>query len=156
MRWGKVEFLLVVVFVVSFGLSGCEKYSLDQQMEELCKKDGGVKVYETVILPPEMFDRWGDPFPGWRGRSRVERLGPEYKYEVITIYLKEGDPFKGEGRLSRTTYKIYRLLDNKLLGEDVLYIRSGGDFLVFNHPSSKSCPVGENDLIRSLFIKEGK
>ena len=41
-------------------------------MEELCKADGGVKIYETVTLPPEMFDQWGGPFPGWgvgQGRS---------------------------------------------------------------------------------------
>ena len=65
---------------VAILLSGCEKFALDRQMEELCKKDGGVKVYETVTLPPEMFDQWGDPFPGWRGRTLEDRLGPEYRY----------------------------------------------------------------------------
>ncbi|HQR09776.1 MAG TPA: hypothetical protein PLW68_00505, partial [Casimicrobiaceae bacterium] len=31
---------LAVVFV---SLTGCEKFALDRQMEELCKKDGGVR-----------------------------------------------------------------------------------------------------------------
>jgi len=157
MKWRKMKFLGAVVLVVfGIGLIGCEKYSLDQQLEELCKQDGGVKVYETVTLSPEMFDRWGDPFPGWQGRKPEDRLGPDYLFMRETVYLKDGDPFKGEGRLGRTTYRIYRRSDNKLLGKDVLYIRSGGDFIVFNHPSSKSCPVGESDLIRSVFLKEGE
>jgi len=47
-----------------FVLTGCEKFALDRQMEDLCKKDGGVKVYETVTLPASMFDQLGDPFRG--------------------------------------------------------------------------------------------
>lgn len=37
-------------------LAGCEKYALDRQMAELCKKDGGLEVYETVTLPRSAFD----------------------------------------------------------------------------------------------------
>jgi hypothetical protein len=136
--------------------AGCEKLSLDRQMEELCKKDGGVRIYETVALPPEMFDQWGDPFPGWRGRSMEDRLGPNYRYMVETIYLKSGDPQKGEGRLDKTVTKIVRRSDGKLLGEAVSYGRSGGDFIAYAHPSSRSCPVYQDDkqwVIKSVFVK---
>ena len=37
-------------------LAGCERWALDRKMEELCRKDGGVKVYETVTLPPKEFE----------------------------------------------------------------------------------------------------
>jgi hypothetical protein len=138
-------------------LTGCEKFALDRQMEELCKKDGGVKVYETVTLPPEMFDQWGDPFPGWRKKvlqgKPEERLGSEYRYVVETVYLKQGDPLKGEGRLSRHITRIVRLSGNKLMGEAISYGRAGGDFIAYAHPTSKSCPViqSESDLIRGVF-----
>ncbi|WP_146033018.1 hypothetical protein [Geothermobacter hydrogeniphilus] len=159
MRRRKVGIPVAIsLFVVIFSLLGCEKSSLDQQMEELCKKDGGVKVYETVTLPPEMFDRWGDPFPGWRSRSQEDRLGLGYRYVVETTYLKKGDPLKGEGRLDRTVEKIIRMSDGKLLGESISYGRSGGDFLPFAHPTSKSCPVYKDDsegLIKSVFVKGG-
>ena len=69
-------------------ISGCEKFELDRQMEELCKKDGGVRVYETVKLPPELFDQNGDPFPGWRGRPDSERLGIGYAYSRIETSIK--------------------------------------------------------------------
>ncbi|MEZ5617348.1 MAG: hypothetical protein R3E40_03600 [Rhodocyclaceae bacterium] len=140
-------------------LTGCEKYTLDRQMEELCAKDGGVKVYETVTLPPEMFDQWGDPFLGWRGRKQEDRLGPDYRYVVERYYLKDGDPLKGEGRLTRHITKIFRRADNKLMGEAVSYGRSGGDFIAYAHPTSKSCPIYKTDdnwVVKSVFLKRGK
>jgi len=151
----KIAYVLLIASVL---LSGCEKIALDRRMEELCKKDGGVKVFETVTLPPEMFDQWGDPFPGWRGRKQEDRLGPEYRYVDETIYLKKGDPFKGEGRLDRNSVRIYRRADGKLLGEAVSYGRSGGDFIAYAHPTSRSCPTYETDkewVIKSVFLKKG-
>jgi hypothetical protein len=137
-------------------MSGCEKFVLDQQMEELCKEDGGVKIYETVSLPPEMFDQWGDPFPGWRERSLEDRLGPDYKYIVETSYLKSGDPQRGEGRLDKTVTKIVRRSDHKLLGTAISYGRSGGDYIAYANPSSRSCPIYGDDkqwVIKSVFVK---
>ena len=143
------------------GLSGCEKYRLDQQMEALCKKDGGVRVYETVILPPEMFDRWGDPFPGWRERKLEDRLGPDYRYIAETIYLKRGDPIKvfSEGELRQYSEKIIRVSDGKLLGQSIVYGRIGGEVILLGHPSSNRCPVlqsTDETLIRSVFLKKGE
>ncbi|MBS1186041.1 MAG: hypothetical protein H6R04_59 [Burkholderiaceae bacterium] len=42
-------------------LGGCEreKDRLDLQVRELCAKDGDIRVYETVVLPPEKFNKWG-------------------------------------------------------------------------------------------------
>ena len=143
--------------MLAVGATGCEKFALDRQMEELCKTDGGVKVYETVTLPPDAFDQWGDPFPGWRGRKPEDRLGPDYRYVVERTYLKSGDPLKGEGRLTRYGIKIYRNADGKLMGEAIFYGRSGGDFIAYAHPTSESCPAeqSESDLIRTVFLKKG-
>ena len=142
-----------------FFLSSCEKFVLDRQMEDLCKKDGGVKVYETVTLPSSMFDNLGDPFPGWPTRSIEDRLGSDYRFVVETIFLKNGDPQKGEGRLARTSQRIYRRMDGKLLGESVTYGRSGGDIVAYAHPSSNSCPLyplASDTVIRSVFLKRTK
>jgi hypothetical protein len=148
-----------VLAALSF-VAGCEKFALDRQMEELCRKDAGVRVFETVSLPKEMFDQWGDPFPGWRARvlegKPEERFGSGYRYLWEISTLKSGDPLKGEGRLQRHIVKIIRNADQKLLGEAVSYGRSGGDFIAYAHPTSKSCPAeqSESDLIRSVFIRK--
>lgn len=145
--------LLVVALSV---LPGCEKYALDRQMEELCKKDAGVKVYEKVTLSPEMFDQNGEPFPGWATRPPEQRLGSEYRLTWTITDLKRGEPSRGEGRLSRHRREVVRLSDGKVLGESVSYGRSGGDFIVFGHFTSNTCPLGlggSAPLVHAVFIK---
>ena len=153
-----VKLLLACLLTVSIAfLPSCERFALDRQMEELCRKDGGVKVYEKIRLPRSMFDQWGDPFPGWRNRPPPQRLGNEYLYSVEVVYLKRGDPMKGEGRLERQLEQIVRRSDGKLLGEAVSYGRAGGDFIAYAHPSSLHCPIQKSDsdgLIKSVFGRE--
>lgn len=36
------------------------KAHYDRQVREMCAKDGGVRVYETVRLPADKFDKWGN------------------------------------------------------------------------------------------------
>lgn len=160
MNWKRIA-LAGAIAIAGFSLSGCEKAALDRQVEELCKKDGGVKVYETVMLPPEMFDQWGDPFPGWQGRKPEERLGPDYRYITETIYLKQGDPNQllSEGVLRRYSEKIIRVSDSKLMGESIVYGRTGGEAILLGHPSGTMCPTFKNadeKLIRSVFLKKGE
>lgn len=147
------SFLVVASFLP---MMGCEKWELDRRMEELCKQDGGVKIYETVKLPPELFDQNGDPFPGWRKRPLAERFGSDYLYERAEAVLKAGDPIEGEGRLLRVEQRLIRRADSKLLGSSVVYLRSGGDFIAYAHPTSKICPASHNDnhLIREIFLRQ--
>lgn len=82
-------------------LTGCEKAALDRQVMELCAKDGGVTVYETVPLTPELLD--------WAGRIHVpakDKAGAEdpYYYERIKTYLVTGNP-----SLWRSQRRIYRV-----------------------------------------------
>ena len=139
-------------------LPGCEKYALDRQMEELCAKDGGVRVYEKVVLPAEMFGENGDPFPGWQQRPESERLGNDYQLIHEITYLKKGEPLRGESQLDRDHWKVIRKVDGKVLGEGISYGRSGGDFIVIDHFTSASCPVrmgAPREIIRAVFTKGG-
>ena len=124
-----------------------EKWQADRQVRELCAKDGGVRVYETVRLPPEEFNRWGQV----RIPSK-KNAGPEdaHFYEASTTYLKHGNP-----EIWQSKYKVYRQADNKLLGESLGYARRGGDLPGPWHESSFACPVSTDitDLNRQIFIK---
>ena len=148
-----------LLFCAILFLIGCsEKEALDHQMEMLCEQDGGSKVYEKVVLPADMFDAEGYPFPGWRDRlGKVNRLSDEYLYLEEEKIIKNGNPFSGngEGKLWRSQQKIVRRSDSKLLGEFVGYYRAGGDGrLWFGHPSSNYCPKGSGVPIeKQVFIK---
>lgn len=158
--------IFISISITSMFLAGCEKYALDKQMEELCAKDGGVKVYEKVTLPAEMFDENGYPFPPiYREKKRPlsedgvdkteETLNSTYKYIQLTTYIKKGNPLKGEGVLLKSIESVIRLSDGKVLGEGVRYGRSGGDFLAYAHPTSNHCPFGKNyrGVLPSIFTK---
>ena len=155
--------------LLAAALGGCEKYELDRQMNELCAKDGGVRVYETVTLSPEMFDPNGRPFPPALRKVQQDRvesqlvshdeiLGTQYRLRSEVLYLKKGNPVKGEGVLMRFHERVIRDSDGKTLGEAVSYGRSGGDFIALGHFTSNGCPVhqGSNAATRAVFIKGGK
>jgi hypothetical protein len=145
---------MLILFATAASLVGCERYALDRQMEELCKKDGGIKVYETITLSPAEYDKLLKYVT--IAKTQEDIFGPDYRYVWISEALvgKDADPEKGQGRLTRNYLKIYRRSDGKLLGEAVTYGRSGGDGFTFGfHPSSKVCPHFERGLGDSVFIK---
>lgn len=155
---GLVATSLAAILLVSLG--GCgSKYASDKEMQALCAKDGGMKVYETVVLPASEFSRYGEPLDRYRlGNPNPEdRLGPDYRWIEQTEFLKRGDTLKGEVQLIRGIQKISRRSDGKLLGESIEYGRSGGDLyvslLLGLHPSSSSCPTGQGSLVQTIFIQ---
>lgn len=130
---------LIAVACVA-GLSGLlwlavgEKWQADRQVRELCAKDGGVRVYETVKLPAEKFDelkRMNFVLPDKSWAKPTD----EYYDETDRHYYK-----RGRLNLSRTQHRIVRRSDGKVLGESVRYGRAGGDLPGPWHHSSFMCP----------------
>jgi hypothetical protein len=146
-----------LMVLLALGTSGCERWQLDRQMEALCKKDGGVKVYETVTLPASEFGPGGEPMFRWRvpGTARDQIFGPEYRYGSSRATLVGDVASKQDtGQLVRLHWTIHRRSDNKLLGEQTEYRRSGGDLFTFGfQPSNASCPRAKRDVQQLVFIK---
>ena len=64
-----------------------KKIYWDAQVREMCAQDGGVKVYESVELPANMFNKWGQinfekPMLG------ENSLGPQYLVKDETSFLR--------------------------------------------------------------------
>ena len=163
-----VNALAVASFAV-LALSGCERGELDRQMEVMCKKDGGMKVYETVTLPASYFEPnsqrvklgplmpWGVNKPG--SRSHFERIGDdEYRYLVTRTVVAghvNADLEHGEGRLTQRRASVYRTTDGLTLGESISYERGGGDGITFGfQPSGNECPLPRVDLLGSVFFRK--
>jgi len=158
--------LLVMATVCSICvlLAGCEteKNRLDQEVRRLCAKDGGVKVYETVKLPAEQFDQYGNPQFGRKGGIQIPsekdmKESDEYYYVRKRAYIKGGDASEDyEARMWRTDHKIIRRSDGKVLGESVDYVRRGDGFPGPWHPSAFSCSdiKKDPDFEKAIFLKE--
>lgn len=137
-------------FGLSFWYAGGQKYYYDWQVERLCAKDGGVKVYEQVKLPAEKFDKYGQ-INFYKPTQEENALGPEYLYKFETTYYRHGNP-----SLFRMHAQVIRRSDGKPLGESVFYKRGGGDLPGPWHGSSFMCPELSvaNDILRQVFITE--
>jgi len=129
-------------------LIGCEKIQLDERVSQLCRQDGGVRVYETVKLSAGEFDRYG-----------VVRVPREKDAKGMDAYFYEQDVhyyLKGNPELWRLNFRIVRRADKKVLGEATSYARSGGDLPGPWHESSFGCPERSDisDLKRQVFVLE--
>lgn len=114
-----------------------EKWLADRQVREMCAKDGGLRVYERVALPPDSFNQWGQVrIPSERSAGPYD----EYFYIASTNHLTNGNPEVWQSR-----YKVYRKADNKLLGESLGYARRGGGLPGPWQESSFGCP-GNTDI----------
>ena len=123
-------------------------WQADKQVRELCAKDGGVRVYETVTLPAAEYDalkRLNFVLPD---QSRAQ---PSDKYysETERHYFRKGNP-----EVSRRQYRIIRRSDQKVLGELVFYGRGGGGLPGPWHESGFTCPEPTQVHFESVvFIK---
>lgn len=131
-----------------FVLPGCEKARLDDEVRRLCAIDGGIKVYETVVLPASRFDQYGAiRIPSKEDFKKTD----EFYYVSETTYMRTGDPV-----MWRTRHQVFRANDKKLLGEAIQYARRGGDIPGPWHESSFGCPDSgaRPNLNESIFKKD--
>ena len=136
-------------------LAGCStptQIRLDRMVDELCAKDGGIRVYEVVQLPLSAFDERGrvkfDP------AKKTNALGSDFIYDSSFLYLTDGLHQGHEAVVARIGSSVKRKSDGKLLGEAVWYRRSGGDLIQPNIGSSYACPPSpgrDAELFNRLF-----
>lgn len=125
-----------------WGVPNYRKAKADAMVRELCAKDGGMKVYETVKLPTERFDQYGLVRFGSLG---LPPLKQNMKSEDDFYYTSEINwmiPETSVGALAmwRLDQKLFRAADHKLLAVAISYSRRGGDPIGPWHPSSYRCP----------------
>lgn len=144
--------LLLLLPLATACASGPSKAELDAEVKRLCAIDGGVKVYETVKLPVDKFNQWGQ-INFYRPDQGENALGAEYVFKRETLYYKHGNP-----DLFRLYTQVFRHSDGKLLGESVFYKRGGGDIPGPWHGTSFMCPElsVKTDVLRQIFVINNK
>jgi hypothetical protein len=139
--------LLLLLPLATACASGPSKAELDAEVKRLCAIDGGVKVYETVKLPADKFNQWGQ-INFYRPTQGENALGPEY------IYTSEDDYYiKGNPAMIRYRHQVIRRSDDKVLGEAISYGRGGGDLPGPWEPSNFHCPPTSESSEIALFKK---
>ncbi len=138
LKWKSLHLAIgVILFSLWFGgpfwqFAGKKMY-WDAKVREWCEKGGGVKVYETVVLPAEKYDEYAKR--NWILPNKADaKLSDEYFAIRNTFYYHRKDP-----QVTREYSQIVRRSDEKVLGEYTSFWRGGGDLPGFWHSSSFSC-----------------
>ncbi|UJP04761.1 MAG: hypothetical protein LZF61_07815 [Nitrosomonas sp.] len=140
--------ILLILPLITACAIGPSKRELDAEVDRLCAIDGGIRVYETVVLPPDKFNERGE-INFFRPTQSENALGIEYVFKREIYYYKQGNP-----DFFRLHTQVYRRLDGKLLGESVFYKRGGGDLSGPWHGTSHMCPElsVKSDVMRQIFV----
>ena len=128
-----------------------KKMYYDAWVRAQCEKDGGVTVYEMVLLTPDLLGNYGQI--QLREGNKV-KPSDKYYYETDKHYYLEGSM-----NLVRTKTSVVRRSDKKVLGEYTRYGRSGGDLPGPWHHSIFRCPDPANEPIKfesAIFVTGDK
>mgnify|MGYP003676694076 FL=1 len=146
MKKNASPFLIGLVILV-FTYTELNKAYWDYRVKELCEEDGGVTVFETVVLTKEEHENLSAYISTRKSTTKVNG----YFFESDTEIIREKSPV-----VRRYVSHLYRSSDKKILASRVGYSRRGGDIPTgISHPSGFSCTqlVGiNNDIIGSIFI----
>ena len=139
---------------ISFWYGGGRKFYYDAEVRRLCAIDGGVKVYETVKLPADKFNQWGQ-VNFYKPDQGESALGSEYLFRSEEKVYRTGNP-----TFVRYHHEVIRRIDNKKLGETTSYGRGGGDLSGPWEQSNFHCPPtsdsSEIALFKRIFIQLNK
>lgn len=142
-------------------LTGCvtsTQMEMDAEVDRLCAIDGGLKIYETVSLPPEKFNKHNE-INFFHFSQGENALGPEYVFKWAEEFLHPGGNRMANPKMIRDHLQIFRRSDMRLLGELISYGRIGGSpigkLTGWHHPSSYYCPenLGSYKLFNGVFVK---
>ena len=143
----------LALFCLWWGVPTYNQWQADKLVDELCAKDGGVKVYETVTLPKERFNQWGQFHVL---EKRAMKPGDEYYtvWKTEDIMGKHNSSELWKLTVYRHHFLMYRTADIKILGESIGYTRRGGDPIGPWMPSAYACPKDiDNELSKQIFFK---
>jgi hypothetical protein len=124
----------------------------DKQVEEMCRKDGGITIYQNEKLTPEEYVRLGGSDHGFAIPNKNDKTSAfPYVREERDEKLRAQDP-----EVVRKETFIKRRNDDKALAKLVVYWRRGGDFIAIDAESSFICPRPSGDQTKQIFVIEEK
>lgn len=143
-----IPLALVVLLLLTIGFFEGRKAYWDYRVKEMCEKDGGVKVFEAIKLPSEMFNQWGQVSFQIPLKYNA-KSSDEYYFEWDIQYYQRGSP-----EVWRNHFTLIRVIDKKILGEAIGYSRRGGDFPGPWHESSYGCsPSADISILKQHIFR---
>ena len=144
MKWIVISWLCIAI-ASCVSCTILNKAYWDHKVDELCAKDGGVIIYEKVVISKK-------DYPDIKITSTGSIILPHEKDVTISdpFYYTSKTEYLENGNLEVRRYKqsIVRNSDKRTLSTFISYGRSGGDSVLSSwmHPSAYSCDSRKNDI----------
>jgi len=149
----QIPVVVVAALGVTFAFYEGRKAYWDNEVREMCARDGGVQIFQRV--------RISDADIRLLGRNNgniaipIKDLAPvdtPVYSEATTTYLHKINPL-----VWRRQVTVVGRVDGRVLAQWVVYSRVGGDFPGFPHPSYFGCPKLNKIAsdTQDIFIVEG-
>ena len=135
--------LAVMLLTACAGYTPGSKSYWDQQVKDMCAKDGGVTIYGRISVSADQFAKFGKvgAYVSIPPKASIKADDLAF-WDQSTTVIRESNP-----RVSRYEQVIRRRLDEKVVARVVRYSRVGGDLPTgIAHESSFSCPEEEQIL----------
>ena len=156
--WKAIKWILLLPLILAgLGIAYCEanKAYWDHRVRELCKKDGGVTVFETIAISNEEFRL----LPNVGGVVTLPSIGTEnenhhYFEKSKTTILHRSNPY-----VWRTDVVIVMRDSDRVMAKYATFHRRGGDFPSgVSHESAFGCPDPLTTLtdLRKIFSIHGE
>lgn len=127
---------LITVLIVAVVFYEGRKAYWDYQVREMCGKDGGVKIFEHIVVSAEQaakLPKVGN-FLGVASEKLVKPWEPAFT-RTRRVVIRDESP-----TVIRYEVEIVRRLDQRVIGKVISYGRGGGDFPSHAEPSNFHCP----------------
>jgi len=145
---------IAILLIAYFGPSAYRKSQMDKEVDRLCAVDGGIKVFERILLSADKFDLFGNPNVPL-STSRGAEASAYVVVAEIEVLVRGSTSGRDVPSLNRFVSKAVRASDKKILGEAIGYYRFGGDPAGPWHPSNYTGCTHEpgKNLNRAVFLK---
>lgn len=146
-----IPITLVVLLALVVAFYEGRKVYWDHRVQEMCEKDGGVAIFESVTIDRAQFKKWGGIGDALGIPNESERrLDIPYYRRTKDDVLRAWNP-----RVMRLETEYIRRRDNKILGKTVYYFRRGGDFPTWAHESTFGCNRTDVPIEKSIVVIKG-
>lgn len=139
-----IPIFIIVALLIAVGFYEGRKAHWDSKVREMCEKDGGVKIYETVTLDASEYSKYINQF----GNFVIPRANNDKNSLLVSkdssVYIRQSNP-----EVRRNELAVIKNPGGKTLGVRVSYSRVGGDFIAF-HPSIYRCPEKLDNLFLAV------
>jgi len=138
----KLKGILILVAIVVLGpllIAGFyegRKAYWDAQVRGMCAKDGGVRIFEEMLISREQAGHLPhvDGVIAVTKESISDPAAPAFS-KILETVVKDGEP-----SIFRYEQAIVRRSDQATVAKAVIYVRTGGDMPSPAFPSSFYCP----------------